>query len=380
MTAPSTPIFNNPQPVEISTEQIKTEEVKGSTVVKVKEDVDAKKIIAQKQIEKELKQQEKKTVIAEQEKIKVAESVDTSRYTTPPKPTNCEPCTFNWDKWAWEPIIISQSKQETTTTKENPLIEITLLNIAPSTSGGKIEWQTNIPTKSQLFILQNNSSDVFLSQSGISTRHLVSIETLKEDTNYQFEIEAIANQNFIKKSGSFKTLKRPLPPPLPPAPPLLTISLNKNFPNPSYAAGGSGYKLASFILTVAPEAPVGVVIKSLLVDKDHNPDFDIQNLKIFRGDSQLANIQVTIQDWESEIRFPCVDSCTKPTKLEDRLVIGSSYTLNIYGDILNTTRAGIHRSVIDLISGSAFLRRGDPPESIEWPSIIEGQDITITEI
>ena len=91
--------------------------------------------------------------------------------------------------------------------------EITSVSVVPDMTSAKVEWQTNKPTESKIFISGGNlSSKIFNSVSGLSTRHSVTITGLSEETTYLYEIEAIASGvNVVKKQGSFKTLP---PPPL----------------------------------------------------------------------------------------------------------------------------------------------------------------------
>ncbi|MEK7555635.1 MAG: peptidoglycan-binding protein [Patescibacteria group bacterium] len=93
------------------------------------------------------------------------------------------------------------------------ILEITSVNITLDKTSAKVEWQTNKPTESKVFISGGNlSSKIFTSISGLSTRHSVTITGLSEETSYSYEIEAIAGGvNAVKKQGSFKTLP---PPPL----------------------------------------------------------------------------------------------------------------------------------------------------------------------
>ncbi len=88
------------------------------------------------------------------------------------------------------------------------ILEITSVNIAPDKTSAKIEWQTNKPTESKVFISGGNLySKIFTSISGLSTRHSANITGLSEETTYSYEIEAIAGgTNAVKKQGSFTTL------------------------------------------------------------------------------------------------------------------------------------------------------------------------------
>lgn len=184
-------------------------------------------------------------------------------------------------------------------------------------------------------------------------------------------IPEIQNQNnsylppIINESQSPTQIPAPAPAPI-----LFQISLNNNFKNPSYKAGNSGHHLASFLLTAATEAINGLQIKSISLQKNNNPDFDIRNLKIFSNGRQLANIKTDVQDSEDQIVFLLSSSMD--------MVSGGSYTLDVYGDISSSTNLGKYPHVIDLIDGEVFAWKNYQLEKIQWPStVIKGQDITI---
>ncbi len=80
-------------------------------------------------------------------------------------------------------------------------IGIASVNVTSSLSSAHIEWQTNIPTNSKIFL----SSKVYSSESGLSTRHIVNATGLTSDTTYSYEIEAIVGDQVVKKQGSFTT-------------------------------------------------------------------------------------------------------------------------------------------------------------------------------
>lgn len=75
----------------------------------------------------------------------------------------------------------------------------------------KIDWQTNIPTESKVFVSsENGEQQVEQSRSGLSTRHFAWIENLTPETPYAFEIEAIADKARVaKSSGRFATSPAP---------------------------------------------------------------------------------------------------------------------------------------------------------------------------
>ena len=88
-------------------------------------------------------------------------------------------------------------------------LEITSVSVTPDVTSTKIEWQTNKPTESKVFISGVNlSSKIFTSVSGLSTRHYVTITGLSEKTDYSYEIETIAGGATVaKRQGRFETLQ-----------------------------------------------------------------------------------------------------------------------------------------------------------------------------
>ncbi|MBI2045868.1 MAG: hypothetical protein HYT28_00350 [Parcubacteria group bacterium] len=85
-------------------------------------------------------------------------------------------------------------------------IQISAVNVEVSLSSARIEWQTNIPTDSKIFISGGSlSSKVYNSESGLSTRHIVNLTNLVSGTTYSYEIESIAGVQVVKKEGSFLT-------------------------------------------------------------------------------------------------------------------------------------------------------------------------------
>jgi len=99
--------------------------------------------------------------------------------------------------------------QTTSQSNTTQTIQISSVNITPTITSAKIEWQTDKPTNSKLFLTGGGfSSRVYNSVSGLSTRHSVSINDLESDTSYSYEIEAISGSIAVKKSGNFKTTQR----------------------------------------------------------------------------------------------------------------------------------------------------------------------------
>ena len=94
----------------------------------------------------------------------------------------------------------------TTQTQTSTTIQILSVSVVPSLSSAKIEWQTNVPTNSKIFLSGGSlSSKVYSSESGLSTRHIVNAAGLTSGTTYSYEIEAITGDQVAKKDGSFST-------------------------------------------------------------------------------------------------------------------------------------------------------------------------------
>ena len=100
----------------------------------------------------------------------------------------------------------------TTQTQTSTTIQISSVNVTPTVTSARIEWQTDKPTESKVFISGGGlSSKVYNSESGLSTRHTVFISGLRGATKYSYEIEAIAGGNAYKKTGNFLTQSPPPP-------------------------------------------------------------------------------------------------------------------------------------------------------------------------
>lgn len=102
--------------------------------------------------------------------------------------------------------LIQSAQTNVYTAVASTEIQISSINITPSINSVKIEWQTDKPTESKVFISGGSlSSRVYNSESGLSTRHMVSTSGLSSGTTYSYEIEAIASTQVSKKQGLFTT-------------------------------------------------------------------------------------------------------------------------------------------------------------------------------
>ncbi|MEK7538349.1 MAG: hypothetical protein AAB552_00765 [Patescibacteria group bacterium] len=97
-------------------------------------------------------------------------------------------------------------------------VQISSINVVATVNSARIEWQTNTPTNSKVFLsgwmVEGAKADermvrlqeVYNSESGLSTRHMVNVSGLSSGTNYSYEIESInGNQQVAKKVGLFTT-------------------------------------------------------------------------------------------------------------------------------------------------------------------------------
>ncbi len=90
--------------------------------------------------------------------------------------------------------------------------QIISVSVDSDITSARIEWQTNIPTESKIFISGGSlDSKIFPSFSGTSTRHITEISNLKGNQIYSFEIEAVAGLNSVRKINQFKTSEPPQP-------------------------------------------------------------------------------------------------------------------------------------------------------------------------
>jgi len=107
-------------------------------------------------------------------------------------------------------VLPSQTQSTQTNSTQTTDLQISSIQIKTDTYSAVIEWQTNKPATSKVFISADNiSTKVVPSESGLSSRHIANIMGLLPDKNYSYEIEAIANNVSIKKSGEFKIPLKP---------------------------------------------------------------------------------------------------------------------------------------------------------------------------
>ena len=96
--------------------------------------------------------------------------------------------------------------EPTTHVSISPSVSISPGNVQVTSGSAHIEWTTNVPTDSKLFLIQpTGSTKIISSASGNSTIHFVDIPNLISGTSYTYTIEAIAGTQSKKINGSFVT-------------------------------------------------------------------------------------------------------------------------------------------------------------------------------
>ena len=219
---PEQPVLDNQSPV-VAEQQVKEHE---SQVQKKQTDVN---ISAEtEKLKKEIESLKKGIGQQSQPPAIVNQPTQQSQIqkTVPPRPENSDEWTFNWNTWAWEKhptappvasiISLPNSTQQVPTNQQvnyqnqSINLQITSVQVKTDIHSAIIEWQTSELTESKIFISADNfSTRVIPSESGLSSRHIANITSLLSNKNYSFEIEAIANNISLKKSGEFKILLKP---------------------------------------------------------------------------------------------------------------------------------------------------------------------------
>jgi hypothetical protein len=169
---------------------------------------------------------------------------------------------------------ITKKQEEQQITSQAIDIKIISVNVYPDITSARIEWQTDKPTESKIFISGGGfSSEIFPSLSGLSTHHIANIDNLKGNQVYSFEIEAIAGINFTKQTGEFKTLTPP--------PPIFSIS-KEPVPGPSWK-GWNYFKIHSENGTFVFEALTFEVADPELKVGSHTREEYIQYLTLAKS-------------------------------------------------------------------------------------------------
>ncbi|MDP3764610.1 MAG: peptidoglycan-binding domain-containing protein [bacterium] len=134
------------------------------------------------------------------------------------------------------PTTIFQPTPQSNISSQTTLMEtlkISSVNVVPDMTSAKIEWVTNRPTESKLYLSGGGlTSKLFISETGYSTNHFSNISQLVPITDYSFQITAIGNSGLVSYTDDFKT-KIP-----PPQSPTLDFAPRQSF-NPESVTGVS---------------------------------------------------------------------------------------------------------------------------------------------
>jgi len=145
----------------------------------------------------------------------------------------------------------------------------------------------------------------------------------------------------------------------------LVKTLNGALVAPTYIAGSTSAKVASFILTASSAQAVRVT--SLTFDKA-NAAFDIQNMVVKIGSTQFGTTRSTIGDTEAALAFSASTPIVVPA--------GGSVIVDVYADIQSSTTTTTHTASIDLIGWSAIGATSG--SSITFSGTITGQDTIVS--
>ena len=209
------------------------------------------------------------------------------------------------------PVAVTPTVTPVATTQtQTSIIQISSVSITPTITSAKIEWQTDKPTESKIFLSGGAlSSKIYNSESGLSTRHSVSVSGLKGDTNYSYEIEAIAGGNSYKKTGSFLTQSPPSP----------TFSITKTpVPGPSWP-GWNTFNINSANGTFVFEAiTIEMADPDVMVDPQTREGY-VQSMTLIKSGWNYRRcdaINNAFLEWQNKsYPYPCPTSSTNPIYL-----------------------------------------------------------------
>lgn len=99
----------------------------------------------------------------------------------------------------------NQVLQQVTTIDSTPQLSISLGEIIKTTDSFHIEWDTNLPSTSKIFITNGGFTRIIESMSGRSTHHIANINNLSSGMEYTYEIEVISGIEVKKVRGTIST-------------------------------------------------------------------------------------------------------------------------------------------------------------------------------
>lgn len=250
-------------------------------------------------------------------------------------------------RWVKEaPSSVEVALGQSTQNQFSEEIKIGSINTIPAITSVKIEWQTDKPTESKIFLSGGElSSKVYNSESGLSTRHSVLVNGLKGGTFYSLEIEAIAGGKSYKKTASFSTQSAPPP----------TFSISKEpVPGPSWP-GWNTFKISSANGTFVIEAiTLEIVDPETVVSPTTREGFVNRNGDYRRCDA----INDAFMQWQSiTYPHPCPLSSINPVYLakSNPTWKNESINISISSDTISPPGTDIYYyKVKDKVTGKVF--------------------------
>lgn len=125
--------------------------------------------------------------------------------------------------------------------------------------------------------------------------------------------------------------------------------------------GATNARIATFNIS-ASTLSQPVIISKIILDKDQNSDVDLKNLYVKLKGVQYSETLLVVGDGETAMNF------------EESVLVSLPVTMEVFADVLATSRPGIYPSVIDVVGGEARLKDGD---DVIWPAAVDGQPIEI---
>jgi hypothetical protein len=104
-------------------------------------------------------------------------------------------------------IVSTTVSTETTEVVEtNGSLEIVSFKALSTNRTVTIDWTTNKPTQSRVFLESEAFAKSYESKSESSTRHILNIEDLSPGIAYTYEIEAVSDNEITRATGGFSTM------------------------------------------------------------------------------------------------------------------------------------------------------------------------------
>lgn len=109
----------------------------------------------------------------------------------------------------WQPSPAGSGPAGSASGPATVALQINPVQISPDINSANFGWKTTLPTNSELFITNGNTTATFPSTSGLSKTHSAAVTNLSPETLYNYLIHAAASDGQdLKVSGQFQTLPK----------------------------------------------------------------------------------------------------------------------------------------------------------------------------